>query len=614
MMHGGGRPGGPGGRFFEGEDEKAKDTSKVLTRLLKTLVPYKKQLIISFIAILLSAAAQGLGPYLTGQAIDKFITKGDQAGLGYIVLAMIVTFIIGAIATRTQVFTMAKVGQHILADLRRDVFAKIESLSLQFLESKQAGEIMSRLVNDIDVLNSFISQAFTQMVGSIFSLIGIGVAMLLVSWQLGLAVIIMVPVLLYTTQFFSKLARNAFRKTRETIGDVSANMEEEIGGIKVAQAFNRSDVNIKNFEARNAANRDANVSATAITSAFNPAMDVLITLDLAIVAGMGGIMVINSSVSVGVVVAFLQYVMNFFRPIQQVAQLWTTAQSAFAAAERVFTLMDVQATVEDAPNAEVLDHLEGNVEFRNVCFAYEEEQHVLQDINLIVKAGQTVAIVGSTGAGKTTMVSLLARFYDPSEGVILVDGHNLKSITQNSLRSKMGIVTQEPFLFSGTVLENIRYGKLTATDEEVKEAAAAANANLFIDKLPEGYETEVGERGKLLSQGQRQLISIARAVLADPRILILDEATASIDTRTEVLIQKALNALLAGRTSFVIAHRLSTVRNADLVIVVEGGKIVERGIHADLVSAGGVYADLYKRQFYIPSEEGKSSKELVIGI
>ncbi len=603
MMHGGGRPGGPGGRFFQDEDEKAKDTSKVLSRLLKTLVPYKKQLIISFIAILFSAAAQGFGPFLMGQAIDKFITKGDQTGLGNIVLAMIGTFIVGAFATRTQVFTMAKVGQHILADLRRDVFAKIESLSLQFLESKQAGEIMSRLVNDIDVLNSFISQAFTQMVGSIFSLIGIGVAMLLVSWQLGLAVIIMVPVLLYTTQFFSKLARNAFRKTRETIGDVSANMEEEIGGIKVAQAFNRSDVNIRNFEARNAANRDANVSATAITSAFNPAMDVLITLDLALVAGMGGIMVINNSISVGIVVAFLQYVMNFFRPIQQVAQLWTTAQSAFAAAERIFMLMDVQATVEDAPNAEPLDHLNGEVEFRNVCFAYEEEQHVLQDIKLKVTAGQTVAIVGSTGAGKTTLVSLLARFYDPSEGEILVDGHNLRSITQNSLRSKMGIVTQEPFLFSGTVLENIRYGRLTASDEEVKQAAVAANASQFIEKLPEGYETEVGERGKLISQGQRQLISIARAVLADPRILILDEATASIDTRTEILIQKALNALLTGRTSFVIAHRLSTVRNADQVIVVEGGKIVERGTHDELIAIGGVYADLYKRQFYIPQEQ-----------
>ena len=601
MMHGGGRPGGPGGRLFQ-EEEKPKDTSKVLQRLLKTLIPYKKEVSIAFVMILLSSATQGLGPFLTGLAIDKFISVGDQTGLGYIFIAMVATFLIGAWTTRSQIYIMSKVGQQILAELRKNVFEKIESLSLQFLESKQAGELMSRLVNDIDVINNFISQSFTQMVGSIFALLGIGIAMLLVSWKLGLAVIVMVPVLLYTTKFFSQLARSAFRKTRETIGDVSANMEEEISGIKVAQAFNRSDVNIKKFAERNAANRDANVSATAITSAFNPAMDVLITLDLALVAGLGGVLVINNSISIGVVVAFLQYVQNFFRPIQQVAQLWTTAQSAFAAAERVFSLMDIDATVEDKNHAIDLLKINGKVEFKDVCFAYEEDQHVLKDINLTVNPGETVAVVGSTGAGKTTLVSLLARFYDPSEGAILVDGNNLKDIKQKSLRSKMGIVTQEPFLFSGSIADNIRYGRLTASDEEIKQAAMAANADQFIDKLPDGYKTEVGERGKLLSQGQRQLISIARAVLADPRILILDEATASIDTRTESLIQKALNALLVGRTSFVIAHRLSTVRNANQVIVIEDGRIVERGTHDGLIKSGGIYADLYKRQFYIPGE------------
>ena len=601
MMHGGGRPGGPGGRLFQ-EEEKPKDTSKVLQRLLKTLIPYKKEVSIAFVMILLSSATQGLGPFLTGLAIDKFISVGDQTGLGYIFIAMVATFLIGAWTTRSQIYIMSKVGQQILAELRKNVFEKIESLSLQFLESKQAGELMSRLVNDIDVINNFISQSFTQMVGSIFALLGIGIAMLLVSWKLGLAVIVMVPVLLYTTKFFSQLARSAFRKTRETIGDVSANMEEEISGIKVAQAFNRSDVNIKKFAERNAANRDANVSATAITSAFNPAMDVLITLDLALVAGLGGVLVINNSISIGVVVAFLQYVQNFFRPIQQVAQLWTTAQSAFAAAERVFSLMDIDATVEDKNHAVDLLKINGKVEFKDVCFAYEEDQHVLKDINLTVNPGETVAVVGSTGAGKTTLVSLLARFYDPSEGAILVDGNNLKDIKQKSLRSKMGIVTQEPFLFSGSIADNIKYGRLTASDEEIKQAAMAANADQFIDKLPDGYRTEVGERGKLLSQGQRQLISIARAVLADPRILILDEATASIDTRTESLIQKALNALLVGRTSFVIAHRLSTVRNANQVIVIEDGRIVERGTHDGLIKSGGIYADLYKRQFYIPGE------------
>jgi ABC-type multidrug transport system fused ATPase/permease subunit len=375
----------------------------------------------------------------------------------------------------------------------------------------------------------------------------------------------------------------------------------------VAQAFNRTEVNVRQFSERNAANRNANVSANAVTSAFGPALEVLATISTALVAALGGYLAILSLVTVGTVVAFIQYVQNFFRPIATVSQMWTLAQSAFAAAERVFELIDTTQTINDAPNAQTLPRIEGRIQFEGVSFGYDDKRLVLKDVSLDAAPGQTIALVGPTGAGKTTAVGLLTRFYEVSSGAIRVDGHDLRQITQNSLRSQMGMVTQDPFLFSGTIMDNIRYGRLKASDEEVVSAAQAANAHSFIERLPNGYQTEVGERGAMLSQGQRQLIAIARAVLADPRILILDEATASIDTRTEKLIQSALNVLLKGRTSFVIAHRLSTVRNADQVLVIDDGQIVERGKHADLLAQNGLYAELYNRQFYSPTESEASA-------
>ena len=583
------------GGLGRGADEKPQNGFMVARRLLSYLGPYKRDLIIAMVMVILSAGAQGAGPFLTGIAIDRFISKGIVSGLAYTMIALLVVYVIGSLAARWQTLLLAKAGQDVLADLRNQVFKHIESLSLQYLEGKQAGDLMSRLVNDIDALNNFISQSLSQMVGSMFALVGIGVAMILVNWKLGLAVLIMVPILIIVTNWFSRIARRAFNRTRETIGDVSANIEEQISGVKVAQAFNRTDENIKAFAERNAANRDANINANAITSAFNPAMEILIYLDLAVVAGLGGSMVMSGSTSIGTVIAFLQYVQNFFRPIQQIATLWTQAQSAFAAAERVFKLLETEADICDAPEALALADIKGDVQFNDVSFGYEEDSRVLCSINLDVKSGTTVAIVGPTGAGKTTMAGLIARFYDPVSGVVKIDSHDLKSVTQQSLRSRMGIVTQDPFLFSGTIMENIRYGRLDATDEEVKEAAKAANAIAFIENLPEGFMTEVGERGKLLSQGQRQLVAIARAVLSQPRILILDEATASIDTRTEVLIQRAIEQLLIGRTSFVIAHRLSTIRNADLVLVVDDGEIVERGTHTELLNLNGKYAELYAK-------------------
>ncbi len=592
--------GGPMRSLTESSDERAQNTNAVLRRLLRLFRPYLRYVLISLVMVLLSAASQGLSPYLTGVAVDRFISRGVSTGLGWVILAMAVVFLVGMLATRFQILFMSRAAQNVLADLRQAVFENIERLSLQYLESKQAGDLMSRLVNDIDALNSFFSQALTQLIGSIFALLGIAVAMLALSWQLGLAVLVVVPALLITTNVFARWARRAFKRTRETLGDVSADLEEELGGVKVAQAFNRTDENVRRFAERNAANRDANVNATAVTSAFAPTMDLISTLDTALIAGMGGAMAISGQVSIGVVVSFLQYVQNFFRPIQTVAQLWTMAQSAFAAAERVFEVLDMVPTIQDAPDALDIKTIKGDIAFEDVAFSYSDGIPVLKNASFIAPAGQMVAVVGPTGAGKTTLASLLPRFYDAVQGRVLIDGQDVRTLAQRTLRANFGIVTQEPFLFSGTVLENIRYGKLTATEEEVMEAARAAYADDFIQRLPNGYHTEVGERGKMLSQGQRQLISIARAILADPRILVLDEATASIDTSTEMLIQKALNQLLKSRTSIVIAHRLSTIRNADLVLVIEDGEIVERGTHASLLAQNGLYAELYNRQFYQP--------------
>ncbi len=597
MVHGGMR------RIAELPEEKAKNQTRVVRRLVALMKPYRRAVAGALVFILISAGSQASGPALIGRAVDQFIARSDIPGLSRTMLALLAVYLVGMLAMRFQIYLIASIGQRVLARLRTQIMARVQSLSLQYIEGEEAGDLMSRLVNDIDAINTFFGQALSQAIGSIFAVIGIVIAMLLLNWKLALAALAVVPLMVMTTGGFARLARRAFRRTRATIGDVSADIQEEISGIKVAQAFNRSGRNIRDFARRNAANRDANVSANAVTSAFAPAMDLLSTIDTAIVAGYGGYLAISGAVSVGVVVAFLQYVQNFFRPIQAVSQIWTIAQSAFAAAERVFELIDTVPQLDDAPDAEAMPRINGEIRFEQVTFGYDPVQPVLEEVSLSAQPGSTVAVVGPTGAGKTTLVNLIPRFYDVTGGRILVDGRDVRQVTRRSLRTQMSMVLQEPFLFSGTVMENIRYGKLDASDDQVVQAARAANADRFIARLPEGYDTPVGERGGLLSQGQRQLIAIARAILADPRILILDEATASVDTRTERLIQEALGHLLRGRTSLVIAHRLSTVRNADLVLVLDGGRVVERGSHQELLERGGLYAELYQRQFYVPPEE-----------
>jgi len=603
---------GPMHRVASGEEEYAQNRGAVVARLVRYLKPYWLAVLGALILVLANAATQAAGPFLIGRAIDQFISQGEKTGLSYTMIALVAVYTIGMVSMRFQILLMSVAGQKVLADMRVQIFEKVETLSIQYVEDKEAGDLMSRLVNDIDAINNFLSQGLTQSIGSLFAIIGVVIAMFALNWQLALAAFAVIPVMYVTTTFFSNRARRAYRKTRETIGDVSADLQEELGGVKVSQAFNRGDTNIRKFMQRNAANRDANVNANAITSAFAPAMEVLSAIDTAIVAGFGGYLAVQGTITVGVVVAFLQYVQNFFRPIATIAQVWTMAQSAFAAAERVFELIDTEPDIQDVSDATKLPTLEGRVTFENVTFGYDPSNPVLSGVSLETNPGQTVAIVGPTGAGKTTLVNLIPRFYEVTEGCVSLDGLDVRQVTQHSIRSQMGMVLQEPFLFSGTVMDNIRYGRLNATDEEIIAASQAANAHDFIERLTEKYDTEVGERGSLLSQGQRQLLSIARAILADPRILILDEATASVDTRTEVLIQKALNHLLDGRTSFVIAHRLSTVRNADLILALEDGEIVERGTHDELIENNGLYADLYRRQFYIPPEEQATQPSFAI--
>jgi ATP-binding cassette subfamily B protein/subfamily B ATP-binding cassette protein MsbA len=587
-------------------EERAVRSEEVFRRLMAYLKPYTYQLIIILVLVLLGAASQAAGPFLIGYAIDTTITNGDIAGLDRLMIMLLLVYLGGAVTTRYQIALMGEIGQRLLATLRTAIFATIQRLSLRFFDQRPAGDLMSRLTSDTDVLNQLLSQGLVQVLGSLFGILGLLIAMLVLDWRLALASFVVIPLMIILTNVFAGMSRRAFRRARASVGDVSSEIQEDIAAIRVAQAFNQTDATQRRFEQRNAASRDANVNATAVTSAFTPVIDVLATVATAIVAGYGGYLVFQNSITVGTVVAFLTYVQLFFRPIQQLSMFYNTAQASLAAAERIFELIDTPIELSDAPNARTLPTINGDVVFDQVSFGYGQRPggtqngaatYVINNLNLHAKPGETIALVGPTGAGKTTLVNLIGRFYDVNEGAVRIDGHDVREVTRASLRSQMGVVLQETFLFSGTVADNIRYGRLDASQTEIEAAAQAANAHEFILRLPEGYETKLGERGGGLSQGQRQLLGFARAVLANPRILVLDEATSSVDTRTEQLIQQALKTLLSNRTSFVIAHRLSTIRDAQQVLVLDQGRIVERGTHDTLLERNGLYAELYRRQF-----------------
>lgn len=583
---------------------RANDRSATIQRLWQYLAPHSQSLAVIMVLSIINAGVQALAPVIIGKTVDDAILTKNTTLLWQYMALLALLYVVGALTARYQFQQMGILGQRTITRMRAELFEHLQKLSMRFFDRNPAGDLMSRIVNDIDVITQLMGQGLTIVIGNLFTLVGIVIAMVVLDIRLSLASLVMIPLLFLLTQMFATSARNAYRKTREAIGNVSSDIQEEIAGVKVAQAFTRTDVNRQRFSERNAVNRDANITATAITSAFGPLVDVLAALGLAIVAGYGGYLVVNDQATPGLVIAFITYSQFFFRPIQALSQFYTTAQSALAAAERTFGLIDTPIEIADRANPIKVDELRGAVTFDNVWFRYGARQGqtgdgdwVLQNIHLDVRPGEMIALVGHTGSGKTSLVSLIPRLYQVSQGELRIDGVNIADYEHTGLRHQMSMVLQETFLISDSVRENIRYGKLTATDEEIEQAAKDANAHDFIMKLNDGYQTILGPQGVSLSQGQRQLIGIARAILAKPRILILDEATSSVDTRTELLIQQALERLLRGRTSFVIAHRLSTVRGADRIVVLDHGNIVEIGSHDELLHKNGTYADLYKRQF-----------------
>jgi ATP-binding cassette subfamily B protein len=539
------------------------------------------------------------------------LSDGERlAGLGALTLVIIGLFVLASAANGLTFYLMTWTGQHVLRAMRMDVFRHAHSLSLNYYAEHEAGDLMSRITNDTETIAQAFGFVLVQVVGSALLLVWIAAAMLTRSLPFALISMAVVPVMVVVTLWFSAQARKAFRKARLSIGNVNAELQETISAVREAQAFNRVEENIESFKTTNAANRDANVKAVSYTSALGPALEALGFLAVAIVAVVGGLALLSNqpllgtAVSLGLVITFIGYVQRFNQPIQQISVLWTNLQNAVAGGERIFNLLDVKPEVLDKPDARPMPQIKGLVAFEGVTAAYKKDEIVLKGVSFTAEPGQTIAIVGPTGAGKTTIINLIPRFYDVTGGALKIDGIDVRDVTQDSLRRQIGIVLQDTFLFSASVMDNIRFGRPDATDEEVMAAAKLSRADAFIERLPDQYQTVLGERGSGLSQGQRQLLAIARAALADPRILILDEATSSVDTRTERLIQQALELLLKGRTSFVIAHRLSTIQHADMLLVLKDGEIVERGTHAALLAKKGFYYDLYMSQFWQAEQAG----------
>jgi ATP-binding cassette, subfamily B, multidrug efflux pump len=538
-----------------------------------------------------------VGPYLIGVAIDKYIATHQLAGLTHIALWMLAVYLLNNLFQAAAGWTMADVSQRALKRLRSDLFEHLQTLPLSFFDRHPAGELMSRLTNDIDAINQAVSQNVTTLLAGVLSMVGIIVAMFILDRWLALASVLVVPLMLGFTRFVAGYTRRAFQGLQKYLGTLNALMEEAISGQRVIKAFRRNDSVTSAFRARNQEVYIAGLHANTYALLLMPITGVLGNFFVIVLAGLGGWLALQGLVSVGLIASFINYGQNFIQPLRQLASLYNTIQAALAGAERVFEIFDSGPEPSLAPAPQPLGAVRGEVRFEHVRFGYQPEQPVLHDLSLEAHAGQTVALVGPTGAGKTTIINLLTRFYYVDGGCITVDGRDIRDIAKPDLRQRLGLVLQDTFLFSDTVMENIRFGRLEATDEECLAAARLADADHFIRQLPEGYHTVLSERASNLSQGQRQLLSIARAILADPAILILDEATSSVDTRTEAHIQSALLRLMEGRTSFVIAHRLSTIRDADNVLVIDGGALVEQGTHQQLLDQHGFYHHLYMSQF-----------------
>ncbi|MDX2138706.1 MAG: ABC transporter ATP-binding protein [Chloroflexota bacterium] len=619
-MMGGGLDGAR--RIMSGESSKPKNLGATLSRFGGYFVKYWHLVLVVFVLLLIGTWTQIYTPKLIGQATDCYLVitpdrcwfdtvtqdlGGDArlAGIGQVVLQLLGLFLVGAVIQAMAFFTLRMIGENILRSIRSDLFRKFMVLPNGFYAENEAGNLMGRVTSDTDSIQQVFAFGLNAVISAIILLVWIVIEMINANVTYALITLSVVPVMLLATLYFSNEARKAFRRARNQMGSVNADLQESIAGVREVQAFNREEENIEQFRRTNAANRDANVSASAFTSALTPVLEALGFVSIAIVVVVGGISLLRNEplpgttevISIGLVFTFLAYSQRFSQPITQIALLWANIQNAIAGGERIFGLLDTPVAIVDKPDARPMPQIKGHVAFESVSAEYKAGEPVLRGVSFEAQPGDTIAIVGPTGAGKTTIINLLPRFYDVTSGAVKIDGIDVRDVTMQTLREQIGIVLQDTFLFSDTVMSNIRYGRPDATDEDVIAAAKLVAADEFIARLEDGYQTVLGERGAGLSQGQRQLIAIARVALSSPRILILDEATSSVDTRTERVIQRAFETLLEGRTSFVIAHRLSTIRSASMVLMVKDGQIIERGTHNELLAQRGAYYDLYMSQF-----------------
>lgn len=592
----GGGPGGPGARGMSPK-VRAKDTSLALRRLWGYLGRQRSSLVYVLILTAISSGLSLIGPYLIGTAIDKYIIPKDYNGLVWLSLSLIAVYILSAAMTWYQSYVMIGVSQRTVRELRLDLFARLQLLPLPYFDSKTHGELMSRTTNDIENVSNTLNQSVTQLLNSVLTVAGALVLMLMLDVWMTIVSLVTIPLVMLVTGQITKRTRKYFTAQQQQLGELNGFIQETVSGQKVVKVFRREEKATEQFSAINQKLNEVGIKAQIFSGTVGPVMNVINNMNFAIIATVGGWLAFKGMTSIGIIVSFLNYSKQFGRPINELANQFNVIQSAIAGAERVFEILDTASEYEQSLQQKQLTQVQGEVVFRDVTFSYKPGVPVLKNVSLTAKPGETIALVGPTGAGKTTIVNLLTRFYEIDSGEITIDGENVRGLEKNSLRSQLGIVLQDAYLFSDTIRENIRYGRLDATDAEIEAAAKLANADAFIRKLPDGYGTRLSAEGGNLSQGQRQLITIARAILADPAILILDEATSSVDTRTEMHIQEAMQVLMKGRTSFVIAHRLSTIREADQILVIDGGAIIERGTHEELLEQQGFYYDLYTSQF-----------------